>query len=78
MKDIPIFNNIEPHSSCYFVHSYHAVFSQETKSIYTDFYGSEIVAGFQKDNLFATQFHPEKSQHVGIQILKNFLSIEKV
>jgi glutamine amidotransferase len=77
MKDIPIFKGVESQSSYYFVHSYHAVLSSEVKKIYTDFYGTDIVAGFQKDNLFATQFHPEKSQGLGVKLLKNFLSIEK-
>ena len=74
MIDIPIFKDIEPKSSYYFVHSYHAVLSEEVKQVYTDFYGTDIVSGFQKDNLFATQFHPEKSQRLGVQLLKNFLS----
>ena len=75
MKDILILNGVEPQSSFYFVHSYHVVPTEDVKKIYTEFYGIDIVAGFQKDNLSAIQFHPEKSQRIGIQLLKNFLTI---
>ena len=75
MIDIPIFKDIELKSSYYFVHSYHVTLSEEVKKVYTDFYGIDIVSGFQKDNLFATQFHPEKSQSLGVKLLKNFLNI---
>ena len=75
MKDIPLFRAVEPQSSYYFVHSYHVVPLEEVKTIYTDFYGIDIAVGFQKDNLFGVQFHPEKSQRVGIQLLRNFLDI---
>jgi glutamine amidotransferase len=75
MKDFKILNGIESQSSFYFVHSYHVVPTENLKKIYTDFYGIDIVAGFQKDNLFAIQFHPEKSQRLGIHLLKNFLTL---
>ena len=57
----------------YFVHSYHCNIVEDIEIIYTDFYGQKIVAGFQKENIFGVQFHPEKSQKVGNLVLQNFL-----
>lgn len=56
----------------YFIHSYH--FLPESKSVVaaTTNYGFDIVASIQQDNIFATQFHPEKSQEAGLTLLKNF------
>ena len=77
MADMPIFSGIEPHSAFYFVHSYYASLSanasESVATVYTDYCEREIVVGYQKDNVFGVQFHPEKSQKVGIKLLKNFL-----
>lgn len=56
----------------YFIHSYH--FLPDSKSVVaaTTNYGFDIVASIQQDNIFATQFHPEKSQEAGLTLLKNF------
>jgi len=61
----------------YFIHSYH--FVPEDKSIIaaTVNYGEDIVAAIQKDNIFVAQFHPEKSQNAGIQLLKNYFNYVK-
>lgn len=59
----------------YFVHSYHAVPSNEDLiSAVTD-YGEEVTAAVELGNIFATQFHPEKSGDVGLQVLKNFVEL---
>lgn len=58
----------------YFVHSYHVVPSDESIISGTVDYGSTIAASIEKDNIWATQFHPEKSQKDGIELLKNFLA----
>lgn len=71
VKPEPLFKGIEPESSVYFVHSYYLETTADVVSCYTD-YGSRIAVAAQKDNIFATQFHPEKSGPVGLQILKNF------
>jgi glutamine amidotransferase len=64
----------ELHSSdFYFIHSYHAVPEHRDVIAATVDYGGEIVASVQHKNIFATQFHPEKSQVAGLQVLKNFL-----
>lgn len=70
-----LFRGIPEHSYVYFVHSYYL--KAEDPSIVkavTD-YGTQIHASVEKNNLFACQFHPEKSSHVGLQILKNFVEI---
>jgi glutamine amidotransferase len=56
----------------YFVHSYHCVPSDESVVSLTAEYHRPFVAAVWKDNLFATQFHPEKSQAEGLKLLKNF------
>lgn len=71
VKAEPLFKGIEDGSSVYFVHSYYLETSEDIVSGYTT-YGSHIAVAAQKDNIFATQFHPEKSGTIGLQILKNF------
>lgn len=68
-----LFENVETEENCYFVHSYYAELSDETVAV-TD-YILPFSAALQKDNFYATQFHPEKSATTGMQILKNFLSL---
>ncbi len=59
----------------YFVHSYHAVPSNENLVTATTDYGESVTAAVELGNIFATQFHPEKSGDVGLQVLKNFVQI---
>ena len=61
----------------YFVHSYHCVVEEEDEleTLTTDFYGEKIVVGIEKENLYAVQFHPEKSQNFGALIFDNFLAL---
>lgn len=68
-----LFNGVTAQNDCYFVHSYYAEISEETIAI-TD-YILPFSAALQKDNFYATQFHPEKSAEIGNQILKNFLNL---
>jgi len=56
----------------YFVHSYHVVPEDESVVATTTDYGYEFCSAIRRGNLFATQFHPEKSSDVGLQILRNF------
>ncbi|WP_424984242.1 imidazole glycerol phosphate synthase subunit HisH [Maritalea sp. S77] len=60
----------------YFVHSLHMVCNDKTDLAATTYHGEEITAAIARDNLVATQFHPEKSQDNGIQILRNWLERE--
>lgn len=68
-----LFEDVDIEENCYFVHSYYAEISDETVAV-TD-YILPFSAALQKDNFYATQFHPEKSAPTGIQILKNFLNL---
>lgn len=73
--DCPLFKDIENGSYVYFVHSFYpqpadrSIIATETN------YGNRFASAVWKDNVFATQFHPEKSQKVGLQLLKNFVSL---
>jgi imidazole glycerol-phosphate synthase subunit HisH len=74
-KETEILKGIENSEYFYFVHSYYC--SPEDKEIVatTTPYGEEFVSSVQKNNIFACQFHPEKSQKVGLQLLQNFVNI---
>ena len=69
----PVLDRIEPRDEFYFVHSYYAV-PAKMESVYalTD-YEDQFASVISKDNLIATQFHPEKSGRVGLRLLSNFL-----
>ncbi len=75
VKDSRILNNIGENPFVYFVHSYYLNASDEgVVSAYTD-YGERLGIAVEKDNVFATQFHPEKSGETGMKILKNFINL---
>lgn len=59
----------------YFIHSYHVVPENKEDIATTVNYGFDVVASIQKGNIFATQFHPEKSQNAGLSLLKTFFEI---
>ena len=75
--DCPIYKEIRPGSYVYFVHSYFpqpkdpAIVATETT------YGPNFASSVWRDNVYATQFHPEKSQETGLRLLKNFVSLTK-
>jgi imidazole glycerol-phosphate synthase subunit HisH len=58
----------------YFIHSYHVVPSEEKNIVATVDYGYKVVAAIEKENIFATQFHPEKSQEAGLELLRTFFA----
>ena len=70
-----LFKGIAENSYVYFVHSYYLQADDEDIVAATTEYGVKIHAAVEKDNIFACQFHPEKSSTVGLQILKNFVSL---
>ena len=74
-KESKIFKDIKNKSHMYFVHSYE--FIPEDKSVIsaTTDYSSKIVCSVEKDNLFGTQFHPEKSDKTGLKIIDNFIKL---
>lgn len=71
-----IFKGIPENSYVYFVHSYYLHAEDEKDVATVTNYGINFHSAVGKDNIFATQFHPEKSGDVGLQILKNFASME--
>src|SRR5436853_3089383 len=71
----PIFKDLNPESGVYFVHSYHVIPADASVIATTTDYGGEFVSSIRRDNLMATQFHPEKSQKAGLQILANFAAL---
>ncbi len=75
IKDSKILKNIGDEPYVYFVHSYYPKPQEEgIVSAYTE-YGRRLDIAVEKDNLFATQFHPEKSGDTGMTILKNFIEL---
>lgn len=70
-----LFKGIQPNSYVYFVHSFYLQAEEKEIVKATTKYGVTIEASVEKGNVYACQFHPEKSSDVGLQILKNFLAI---
>ncbi len=73
--DCPIFQGIPSGSYVYFVHSYFPKPADQSITATETTYGEAFASSVWRDNVFATQFHPEKSQAVGLQLLKNFVSL---
>lgn len=69
-----LYKNIKDNSYVYFVHSYYVTSSDERIIASTTNYEQSFISAIQKNNLWATQFHPEKSGDIGLNILKNFLT----
>jgi glutamine amidotransferase len=74
-KPSPLLRDLPKGANAYFVHSYHCVPDDASIIATTTDYGGAFVSSVWKDNVMATQFHPEKSQKVGLQILANFASL---
>ena len=68
----PLFRGLDEGAWVYFVHSFSGRADDPRQVIATTDYGMEVVAAVQNGNFFGTQFHPEKSGDVGLEILKNF------
>ncbi len=71
LKKNPLFSLVDEGEYVYFVHSYHAVGCGESLSA-SCFYGVDVTAAVQRENVFGVQFHPEKSGETGLKILKAF------
>lgn len=74
LKQEPLYQGIENKSDFYFVHSFYVRCKDEFVSAKVQ-YGHKFVASLQKDHIFATQFHPEKSQSLGLKLLENFVRL---
>ena len=75
IKESKIFKGIESNSHMYFVHSYEFIPNDKNVISATTDYSSNIVCSVEKENIFGTQFHPEKSDKLGLKIIDNFLNI---
>ena len=73
----PLFKNISDGSYVYFVHSFFPEPTDKTIVATRTTYGDIFASSVWKENVFATQFHPEKSQGIGLQLLKNFVELAK-
>jgi glutamine amidotransferase len=73
-RECPLFRGIDPGTDFYFVHSYHFDCADESAVAKTQYCG-EFVCSVRRGYVFGVQFHPEKSQKRGIQLLRNFLSV---
>ncbi len=74
-KESPLLEGIDEGTYFYFVHSYYATPEDAAVTLTKTGYGVEFTSSIAKDNVFACQFHPEKSQKAGLQVLKNFSSM---
>jgi len=75
VKKSKIFNDIENDSHMYFVHSYEFIPKDKNVITATTDYSSKIVCSVEKENIFGTQFHPEKSDSIGLKIIDNFIKL---
>lgn len=75
-KDSPLFLDL-PDDYFYFVHSYYLEAKNRDEVIATSEYGIPFDCAYQRENVFLTQFHPEKSGKTGLKLLENFLAVEK-
>ena len=73
-KESSLFNSIPNNSDFYFDHSFRVIQNKNLKNFQTCEYGTKFVASFERDNIYGTQFHPEKSQSNGLTLMYNFLN----
>lgn len=76
-KDSSLFANFTETPRFYFVHSYYVLCNHKEDILGTTDYGIPFASALQRDNIFGVQFHPEKSHAFGMQLYKNFASIEQ-
>ena len=74
-QDAPHLRGIDDGTYVYFVHSYYVIPADPAVTATTTDYGIEFTSAIYQGNVFATQYHPEKSQHVGLKILENFAAV---
>ena len=74
-RPCPLFTGVPEGASFYFVHSYHVVPRDEATVVAWSEHGQRFVAAVARNRMFATQFHPEKSQRIGLHVLQNFAKL---
>ena len=75
IKESKIFKNLDKNSHMYFVHSYEFIPDDKSVISATTDYSTSIVCAIEKENIFGTQFHPEKSDKLGLKLIDNFLNL---
>ncbi len=75
LKDSKIFKEVENNSHMYFVHSYEFIPTDNKVISATTDYSTKVVCSVEKENIFGTQFHPEKSDKTGLKIIDNFINL---
>ena len=75
LKDSKIFKEVENNSHMYFVHSYEFIPTDNNFISATTDYSTKVVCSVEKENIFGTQFHPEKSDKTGLKIIENFINL---
>jgi glutamine amidotransferase len=75
VKESKIFREVENNSHMYFVHSYEFIPEERSVISATTDYSSNIVCSVEKENIFGTQFHPEKSDKTGLKVIDNFINL---
>jgi glutamine amidotransferase len=76
-RDSALLHGLSAARYAYFVHSYYCIPQQASDLLITADYGMTFAAGVQRENIYGVQFHPEKSQSVGLRILSNFIKIKE-
>jgi glutamine amidotransferase len=74
LRETPLFKGVKSNADFYFVHSFQLECTDASDVLATTEYGQTITAAVVRNNIFATQFHPEKSQDHGLQLLRNFIA----
>ena len=75
INENPLSHGMTLDSRFYFVHSYHMTMNQREDVWLTSHYGYDFCAGFHRDNIYACQFHPEKSHRFGMNLMRNFVNL---
>ena len=75
VKKSKIFKDVENNSHMYFVHSFEFIPKDKNVILATTDYSSNIVCAVEKENIFGTQFHPEKSDKIGLKMINNFINL---
>lgn len=71
----PLWTNLPPEPRFYFVHTFHFLFDAKNEISATSTHSYEFACAFQKENIFGTQFHPEKSHKFGMKVIENFYKL---
>ena len=76
VNDSELWTDLPEEPRFYFVHEFHFKFEDQQQVTATAHYGYDFACAFQKDNIYGTQFHPEKSHKFGMKVLENFNKVE--